>query len=80
MKMQGVQWLGRLSKEEQIVFCKSRVNHRDGGAGSKRGMTIAQYLLCEFDSFNDFIDQAFHWEKTPEGHEYWAEISLRDIK
>jgi hypothetical protein len=80
MEMQGVQWLGRLSKEEQIVFCKNRVNHRDTGLDTYRGMTIAQYLLCEFDSFNKFIDGAFIWQNTPEGHDYWSDIANREVK
>ena len=25
-------------------------------------------------SFSEFIDEAFEWSKTPEGHEYWEEI------
>jgi hypothetical protein len=73
----GVHWLGLLSKEDQILFCKNRVNlganHADHLPFYK--LTIAQYLNTEFSSFTQFIDYAFSWEDTPEGHRYWADIS-----
>lgn len=72
----GIEWLAQLSKEEQILFCKNRVNHsRD--RSSNRGLTIGQYLIKDFDSFNAFIDRAFVWSETPEGHEYWLGVACR---
>lgn len=28
------------------------------------------------ESCTDFITNAFHWEPTPEGHDYWSDISM----
>lgn len=73
MKKQGIEWLRKLDKTQQVLFCKNRVNH------SKRsftaGLTIAEYLIKEFSSFNSFIDKAFIWDETPEGHDYWECIA-----
>lgn len=73
----GLHWLGLLSKEDQILFCKNRVNLGPGTADylPSYKLTIAQYLNMEFSSFAQFIDYAFSWEDTPEGHRYWADIS-----
>jgi hypothetical protein len=78
MRKLGVEWLSKLSKEDQILFCKNRVNHRNRGEVTKRGLTIAQYLILEYDSFSQFIDHAFMWEDTPEGHDYWDGIGYKD--
>ena len=74
----GVEWLAQLSKEEQILFCKNRVNWGRFSLATTFGkLTIAGYLSAEFSSFQEFIDYAFEWDKTPEGHSYWADISYR---
>lgn len=74
----GIEWLGQLSKEEQILFCKNRVNLGRFSLVTTFGkLTIAGYLSAEFSSFQEFIDYAFEWAKTPEGYEYWMQISLR---
>jgi hypothetical protein len=33
----------------------------------------------EIESFEDFIDFAFDWIDTPQGNDYWMEISNRKI-
>jgi len=33
--------------------------------------------LNEYIDFRDFIIHAFHWRITPEGFDYWYEISLK---
>jgi hypothetical protein len=77
----GLEWLGKLTKEEQILFCKNRVNYKRPKDKANIAtfmcykLTIAQYLNTEFSSFTQFIDYAFSWEDTPEGHRYWADIS-----
>lgn len=71
--MQGYEYLDKLTKEEQVQFCRARVNH-------KRAMDtddIATYLMRDFADFGEFIDQAFVWINTPEGHDYWSEIYNR---
>ena len=76
----GIEWLGQLSKEEQILFCKNRVNfcrNLTPSATSKRNLTIAEYLNERFSSFVQFIDQGFLWSSTPEGQDYWRGIAGR---
>jgi hypothetical protein len=68
--MKAVEWLGKLSKEDQILFCKNRVNHK---RPTDKG-TIATFLSYDFDTFESFIDAGFVWRDTPEGHEYWNKI------
>lgn len=29
---------------------------------------------------NSLIDYAFNWQRTPQGHEYWADLNMRWIK
>jgi len=33
--------------------------------------------LNTYEIFNEFISEAFYWEDTPEGYDYWDEISLK---
>jgi len=33
--------------------------------------------LNTYETFNEFISEAFYWEDTPEGYDYWDEISLK---
>jgi len=33
--------------------------------------------LNAYETFNEFISWAFYWEDTPEGYDYWDEISLK---
>lgn len=73
----GVEWLAQLSKEEQILFCKNRVNFGRNLSSSRSNLTIAQYLNDRFYSFSQFIDHGFVWTDTPEGQDYWASISRR---
>jgi hypothetical protein len=66
----GLEWLANLNKEDQILYCKNRVNHRR--AADKDN--IATFLSEEFPDFKTFIDQGFVWRDTPEGHDYWDKI------
>jgi hypothetical protein len=77
-KKLGVEWLDYLSKENQILFCKNRVNFGRFmySSSSYANLTIAQYLSSEFDSIHDFIDYAFEWAKTPEGHDHWSILAF----
>lgn len=38
------------------------------------------YILNDINKFQDFITDSFQWSKTKEGHEYWLEISKRQLK
>lgn len=71
--MKGVEWLGKLTKEEQILFCKNRVNHKRPNDKEN----IATFLSYDFDTFEHFIDAGFVWSNTPEGYEYWATMFIK---
>jgi len=66
----GIQYLALLPNEIQIQFCRNRVNLRKNTFYHTKE-TIAEYLLLEFDFFNQFLDGAFAYEDTPEGEDYW---------
>ena len=66
----GLEWLANLNKEDQILYCKNRVNHKR----SSDKDDIATFLSQEFSDFKTFIDAGFVWRDTPEGHEYWDKI------
>jgi hypothetical protein len=79
-KKLGVEWLDYLSKENQILFCKNRVNFGRfmySSSSSYANLTIAEYLGSEFYSIHDFINHAFEWVKTPEGHDYWSILAFQ---
>ena len=71
--MKGVEWLGKLTKEEQILFCKNRVNHKR----PRDKANIATFLSYDFDTFESFIDAGFIWIATPEGHDYWNTVYIK---
>ena len=33
----------------------------------------------EFNNFHSFIGSGFYWDRSNEGHDYWANISYRKI-
>lgn len=68
--MKAVEWLGKLRKEDQILYCKNRVNQRRPSDKDD----IATFLSQEFPDFQTFIDAGFVWRATPEGHDYWDKI------
>ncbi len=73
----GIEWLAQLSKEEQILFCKNRVNFGRNLLSSRKNLTIAEYLNDQFSSFSQFIEHGFVWSSTPEGQDYWSGIASR---
>ena len=66
--MTGHKYIEFLSEDERIKFKHNIIVQK----GIK---TIKTYLNREFDSFYNFINYAFMWDKTKEGHEYWEEIA-----
>jgi hypothetical protein len=62
-----IEWFAFLSEQEQREF---RVNCDD----------FYEYMQIECFSFRAFISLAFDWIDTPQGHEYWMEISKREVQ
>ena len=64
----GVYWFSFLSEKEQKEY---RINCEHGDEDFHKIMDE------EFSCFNYFIAQGFWWDETPQGNDYWAEISER---
>jgi hypothetical protein len=73
----GIYWLDNLTGEEQVQFCKNRVNLRSHSRIFQKE-TIAEYLLSEFDTFSTFIDSGFVWSLSTEPEGFWMEMSQRN--
>lgn len=67
----GYELLGKLSKDDQVNFCRNIINHRP----VNMKMKISEYLIKDYTSFELFIGGAFTWGKTPEGGDYWSDIA-----
>lgn len=62
----GIYWFAFLSEQEQKEF---RINCDD----------FYEYINDEYFSFDFFISLAFDWIDTPQGNDYWIEISNRQV-
>lgn len=62
----GIYWFAFLSEQEQREF---RINCDD----------FYEYMDSEIESFDFFISLAFDWIDTPQGNDYWIEISNRQV-
>ena len=62
-----------LTDEEKVEFKKAFKDLREY-------VTIQEYLQVPFLTFEAFINHAFHWQNSIEGHKYWEKISLREIQ
>lgn len=63
----GIYWFAFLSEKEQKEF---RANCAD----------FHEYIEIEYFSFRAFIALAFDWIDTPQGTDYWREISKRKVQ
>lgn len=64
----GYEYFGKLSSNQQILFCKNLTNFNDNQ------LKISTYLLEEYASEWEFLSSAFVWSESNEGHSYWSEI------
>ena len=79
--LKGIQYLDLLNKDEQVRYCRNRVNHPHSLNDSKHaGKNIADFLNTEFVSFEEFVDQGFLWEQSTEGYSYWYEMTYDEDK
>jgi hypothetical protein len=62
----GSEWLKLLSEKEQQEFKENCINFEDK-------------MNHNTKSFEWFLMEAFVWSNTPQGSEYWCEISDREI-
>ena len=69
MKKDGHYWLQFLSEEEKELFIKNI---------SPAELTV--FLDDIHDEFSLFIGGAFVWEGTIEDHDFWLNISKREIE
>ena len=60
-----------LTREERIKF---RDNYLNSG---KTPGQFDFYLVSIYDSLFEFISSSFTWADTPEGNDYWFDISRR---
>jgi hypothetical protein len=63
----GIEWFAYLSEQEQKEF---RENCKD----------FHEYIQEEYFSFRAFISLSFDWIDTPQGNDYWMEISNREVQ
>ena len=63
----GIYWFSFLSEKEQAEF---RENCDD----------FHEYIQIESFSFRAFIALDFDWIDTPQGQDYWLEISNRKVQ
>lgn len=61
--MTGKDHFEKMNKEEQLRFQKN-MKYR-----------FMPHCKKNFNKFISFLNEAFVWEKTPEGKQYWTEIS-----
>jgi hypothetical protein len=71
----GIEWLSYLPKDVQVEWCRNYVNNPLSGPKMKR-TTIAEFLNETHVSLFEFINWAFLWQETPEGHEYWENWAM----
>jgi len=77
--------LDLLSEEDQQKF---KINYQyeyeefiSGAYGDFSGLsTLEEHLNRAWKGLDNFLLCSFHWSMTPEGYEYWAEISKTKIK
>ena len=69
MKKDGHYWLQFLSEKERSLF----IHNIDT-------LTPDGFLNDIHDVFMSFIGGAFTWERTIQGHEFWLNISKREIE
>ena len=76
--MRGNQYLNMLDKDEAFKFRYNFFRHRLSDITGEYEWT--DYLNSYYDSFGEFISNAFVFATTNEGHEYWNFIrhSARD--
>lgn len=65
----GIHFLIKMPYKYQVLFLKRYTE-------SGRSKTISSMLQDTYDSHIDFISGVFTWSKTPEGHDYWRNVSL----
>lgn len=63
----GIYWFAYLSEQEQKEF---RENCKD----------FHKDIALEYFSFRAFIALSFDWIDTPQGNDYWSEISKRKVQ
>jgi hypothetical protein len=61
----GSEWFKLLSEKEQQEF--------------KKNCKRLEYIMGLECSFWRFIARAFDWEESPQGGEYWSDISERQL-
>jgi hypothetical protein len=70
----GRDFFDTLSATEQEQF---KANFLSNGNRNKE--VLLDYLRDEHNSMWDFIATQFVWSETPEGNNYWARISAREL-
>lgn len=69
----GQYYFEQLSKKEQKKFTENY-------ALNVGGQTLKEYLQDQYIDFELFICDAFYWYSTPQGYDYWEEISNRKVE
>lgn len=64
--------LQHLTIVEASLFVKNLIERRPND--------FDRFMLQKYEYFEDFIGAAFLWDETPEGNDYWWDISRRVIK
>ena len=75
--MKGNQYLNMLNEDESFKFKFNFYRHRLDDVSDH---TWKEYINNYYDSFGEFISNAFVFATTNEGHEYWDSVrrSMRD--
>ena len=67
-KMKGLDILQNYLTSSEIKEWERNVNPN----------VIQLMLNREYDGLNQFIKSSFIWDNTPEGFEYWCDVSIRE--
>lgn len=68
----GQYYFDKLSEVEQKQFKENYSLNLDVE-------TFKEYLQDQHIDFEFFICEAFYWDETPQGQDYWVEISDRKV-
>lgn len=72
--MRGNQYLNMMNEEESFQFKFNFYRNRLTDVVTDQEWT--DYINSYYESFGDFVSNAFVFSTTPEGHEYWDYIRM----
>jgi hypothetical protein len=62
----------KMSLSERANFYRAYLKRMD------HNLKGSFYTESKFEDFRTFVSSAFIWEDTPEGHDYWYAVSIKN--